>query len=251
MKEQAFLSKGFSNWKDGTESFRRHEKSRCHKDAVQVMLVVPYGDVIEMLSTEHASNKKANRKILLKIFQNIQFLDRQGLPLRGHDVLESNFIQLYKLHSIDDPSLTAWQKRKGDNYLSPSIQNEILQIMSLNVVREITSNIHNASFFALMVDECTDCSNYKQLVLCLHWVDQNLQVHEDFIGLYNIPDIFEATFFSVINDCLIRMNLPWSRCRGQCYDGAANMAGHRTGVASSNSAVRKAGYSYSLLWAFP
>ena len=99
------------------------------------MLLVPCGDVMEMLSTEHASYKKANRRILLKIFQNIQFLGRQGLALHGHNDLESNFIQLYKLCSTHDPSLSAYQKRKGDSYLSPTAQNEILQIMSLNVVR--------------------------------------------------------------------------------------------------------------------
>ena len=27
-REQSFLTKGFSNWKDGTESMKRHEKSR-------------------------------------------------------------------------------------------------------------------------------------------------------------------------------------------------------------------------------
>ena len=75
MKDQAFLSKGFSNWKDGTESFQRHQESKCHQDALQVMLVVPCGDAMGMLSTEHASNKKkTNRRILLRIFQNVQFL---------------------------------------------------------------------------------------------------------------------------------------------------------------------------------
>ena len=103
------------------------------------MLVVKCGDVMETISTEYASNKKANRRILFKIFQNVQFLGQKGHSLCGHDDLESNFIQLYKLLSIDDPSLTAWQKR--DNYLSPTIQSEILQTMLLNVVREITSNI--------------------------------------------------------------------------------------------------------------
>ena len=31
---------------------------------------------------------------------------------------------------------------------------------------------------------------------------------------------------------MIRMNLSIANCRGQCYDGAANMAGHRSGVAA-------------------
>ena len=35
------------------------------------------------------------------ILQNLQFLGRQGIALRGHDQDESNFIQLVKLRSYD------------------------------------------------------------------------------------------------------------------------------------------------------
>ena len=83
-----------------------------------------------------------------------------------------------------------------------------------------------------MADECTDSANNEQLVICFRWVDHKLEVHEDFVGLYSIPNVSASTIFSVINDCLMRMNLQWNRCRGQCYDGAANMAGVRNGVAT-------------------
>ena len=33
-KDVAFVSKGFTNWKDATEGFRRHEKSKCHAQEV-------------------------------------------------------------------------------------------------------------------------------------------------------------------------------------------------------------------------
>ena len=42
--------------------------------------------------------------------------------------------------------------------------------------------------FSLMADECVDVSNKEQLVICLRWVDHCLDVHEDFLGLYHIPD---------------------------------------------------------------
>ena len=35
----------------------------------------------------------------------------------------------------------------------------------------------------------------------------------------------------VIKDALVRMNLRLNKCRGQCYDGASNMSGPRSGVA--------------------
>ena len=36
----------------------------------------------------------------------------------------------------------------------------------------------------------------------------------------------------ILKDTMIRMNLSIANCRGQCYNGAANMAGHRSGVAA-------------------
>ena len=40
---------------------------------------------------------------------------------------------------------------------------------------------------------------------------------------------------AALKDVLLRLNLSLANCRGQCYDGAANMAGIRTGVATQIS----------------
>ena len=233
-KDQAFLRKGFSNWKDGPESFRRHEESKCHKEAYEMIVTIPktVGNIGDMLSSIHRQTLQENSRVLLKILEIVRYLGRQGIAFRGHDDLESNFIQLFKLLGKDDPELNAWFQQKGDRYLSPTIQNEMLQLMSVTIQREISSDIHTASHFTIMADECTDSANNEQLVICFRWVDHRLEVHEDFVGLYSIPNISADTIFSVINDCLMRMNLQWNRCRGQCYDGAANMAGVRNGVAT-------------------
>ena len=74
-------------------------------------------------------------------------------------------------------------------------------------------------------------NNKEQLVLCLRWVeDDKLEVHEDFIGMYVVPNIAADILFSTIKDVLIRLNLSFTRCRGQCYDGANNMRGAKNGV---------------------
>ena len=40
-----------------------------------------------------------------------------------------------------------------------------------------------------------------------------------------------------LKDTIVRLNLAISKCRGQYYDGAANMAGIRNGVAAQMCAV--------------
>ena len=81
----AFTSNGFKNWKDATISVKNHEASASHKEALQVVMVIPAtcSDVGEMLSREHAHEKSENRQCLLWILSNIHFLSRQGLALRG------------------------------------------------------------------------------------------------------------------------------------------------------------------------
>ena len=106
----------------------------------------------------------------------------------------------------------------------------MLQLMPLSILRSIANNLHSSNAFTIMADECTDISNHEQLVICFRWVGTDLEVHEDFVGLYQIADISADTIVQALKDCLIWMNLQWSHCRGQCYDGAANVAGFRKGV---------------------
>ena len=134
-------------------------------------------------------------------------------------------MQLLHFRGRDDPTIYQWLEKKGSKYTSPMIQNEILLLMSLQITRGIANDIQKAKFFTIMIDECTDISNHEQLVICIRWVQlDNLDVHEDFIGLYHIDDTSANTLVATIKDCLLRMNLKINRCRGQCYDGAAAMA---------------------------
>ena len=68
-------------------------------------------------------------------------------------------------------------------------------------------------------------------MVCIRWVDEALADHEDVIGVYNVGRIDADTLKAAIRDVLLHMSLKISQCRGQCYDGASNMAGSKRGVA--------------------
>ena len=55
-------------------------------------------------------------------------------------------------------------------------------------------------------------------------------MHEDFIGLYNVPSIRASVLTSVIKDALQHLNLCISEVYGQCYNGASK-SGIKSGVA--------------------
>ena len=81
-----------------------------------------------------------------------------------------------------------------------------------------------------MCDEYTDISNKQQLSMCVRWIDDSLDPHEDYLGFYELANIVSDTIVSAIKDSLTRFNPPLSDLRGQTYDGASSMVGKRAGV---------------------
>ena len=136
---------------------------------------------------------------------------------------DSNFIQLLRIRAEDNPNLQKWMDKCQDKFTSPDIQNEILKLMSLRILRDIVQQI-SGKFYTIMVDETTDLSNTEQMVLCLRHVDDDLNVHEDLIGLYSLESTSADNIMLTILDILLRLNLSINNCRGQCYDGASNMS---------------------------
>ena len=128
--------------------------------------------------------------------------------------------------------LTDLSKRQI-KYTSPEMQNEMIRVMALQVLRVIASSFHSTAFYTVMADETTDTSNHEQVVICLRWVSNDFEVHEVFMGLYFVESIKADTLTAVIKDVLQRLNLSLSKLRGQYYDGAATMAGYKSGIAHS------------------
>ena len=80
------------------------------------------------------------------------------------------------------------QRKKINKYVHSTIQNEMMQIMALRVLREVAENIQDVDFYSIMCDEATDVKNVSELVVCLRWVDNELEPHDEFIGLRNMPN---------------------------------------------------------------
>ena len=135
------------------------------------------------------------------------------------------------LRAEEDPSILAWIRRKSTTkYTSPGIQNEILQCMAFGMLREVAKNISNAGMYVIMADETADVSNAEQLVICLRWVDDDLQAHEEFIGMKPIANRKANTIVREIKDVLLRMNLGIEDARGAYFDEVATMDGAKSGI---------------------
>ena len=106
------------------------------------------------------------------LLSSLKLLLRQGLAVRGHDEIEGNLMQLLLLRCEDNSDLKLWIKEK--KYLSSDIINEIMQIMSSSILRQLLVTIREASMYSLIVDEATDISKKEQMCMCIiRWVDKN------------------------------------------------------------------------------
>ena len=56
-----------------------------------------------------------------------------------------------------DPNLAEWLKRHV--HTSPEIQNEVMKVIDLRILREIAAEFQNSPFIAIMADETTDAAN--------------------------------------------------------------------------------------------
>ena len=82
-----------------------------------------------------------------------------------------------------------------------------------------------------MADEITDIIDKEQFVICIRWVDNDLNANEDFIGLHELSVTNAETLAFILKDVVLRLGLDPERLRGQCYDGCSTMMGKKSGVA--------------------
>ncbi|XP_029448223.1 zinc finger MYM-type protein 1-like isoform X2 [Rhinatrema bivittatum] len=230
--EGAFTVGGFQNWKHAVRAFREHEKAQSHREATAKMLafVSHQPKTATLVDSQLETQQKYNREMLIKQLTSLRFLMGQGLATEGHDFESGNLYQLMQLRSEDCPDLSHWLSVK--KYMSRDIINELIHLFAMDIIRRLLSKVHEAAFYAILADKTRDIANREQLVTLFRWVDENYTVHEDFIGLVDLPNTDDSTIYSVLNDVLIRCNMPLALCRGQTYDGTADMSGHIRNVAA-------------------
>ena len=141
-----FVKSPFKDWKNATGTSRgtlcRHSSSPCHlrckEQAVTFIAVMERRrpSVKSHLSDAYSKQVEQNTKALLSIIDAIQFLVKQGLPLRGHhwnkDLKreDGNLSKLIDFLSsyCSDLNSHLHTSAKNARYLSPKIQNEFISL---------------------------------------------------------------------------------------------------------------------------
>ena len=162
----------------------------------------------------------------------LRYLARQVIALQGNEN-NDNFTQLIMLIGRKDESIIDHLGGTlGNKYTHHDMQNELLNIISRHVLLSKLETIRKNIFFTIMTDDYTDITNKEQFSFCIGTVDDNLEVMEDFLGFYELQNIKIVRVVNAIKDILLRFNFSLQHCRGQTYDGASNIMGKKSGVAT-------------------
>ena len=121
------------------------------------------------------------REILHSVVEVIKFLCKQYLPLRGHredsnSKNQENFFETLKLlakyNAVNKKHLLVIQlSSKGmTTYLSPTIQNELIELLGKEVKHLILEEIKAAKYFSVLLDSTPDVSHIDLMALIVRYI---------------------------------------------------------------------------------
>jgi hypothetical protein len=242
-----FVNAPFINWNKIHEAAKKHQQNSYHHEAIQaaknlkLSISNPESGVDVLVDKEKEKNIEKNRKVLKSVAEAILFCARQCIALRGdHEDLvdesinSGNFLALLRLLAKHDPLLQEHLDlnlhKSNSQYISPTIQNELIEIMGNDIIRkDLIEEIKAADFYAVMADEVTS-HNHEQLSLCVRFVDKDRNVREEFMDFISMESITGEKIALAILNALESYGLDAAKIRGQGYDGAANMSSNNVGV---------------------
>ena len=107
--------------------------------------------------------------------------------------------------------------------------------MASTVRDSLLERIRKVKYYGPIFDSTPDQAHREQMSEVVRYVDINfekktVQIKESFLGFIPISDKDAASLVQEILKQLEKDNMNLQDCRSQCYDNAAVMAGHKTGV---------------------
>ncbi|XP_065318726.1 uncharacterized protein LOC135926723 [Gordionus sp. m RMFG-2023] len=192
VKLNSLVKTPFNKYKDAGEIFDNHQKTNYHKSC-ELMISskesIQSGDVIPISSHIDKSRitiAKENRCKIRLIIEAILYCGLQGLALRGHldsgslnfnnNDNEGNFRGLIKFKALGDSALmeSINSSNKNATYLSPRIQNEIIDVCNNIILEKLITEINSAPCFSILADETTDIAGIEQMSLCARYIDTQI-----------------------------------------------------------------------------
>ncbi|XP_028417041.1 zinc finger MYM-type protein 1-like [Dendronephthya gigantea] len=244
-KDSPWIDGFIPNTKRLKQQIERHEESIAHKEATKSLAQLKAGKGINMLNEAGiAKIKNFWREVLRRIIVIILTLANLCLPFRGHrEVIGNgrceggNFLGLVNMQlrmGDGDPYFKqlVGSKARKCRYLSPTIQNEMIEILANATRLKFVEKIKVAPCFTLIFDTTSDICRVDQISIVVRWVDMEAAtVVETFLGFIPAKQGGTAKALTdTVLDYLRRIGWDPKQIRGQGYDGASVMSGSKGSV---------------------
>ena len=209
---------GFHNWKKGTEKLTEHEESHAHKIARETSKEQRISSVI---SSQTLATQLLRRQGLISHLYTLKTLLRLGVPIRGNTDYESNIYQFDLDKARSDKGLKLLLDEK--HYVTVhNILMERQQMLVLNARSLLMNNILSKTFYSILADESSDVSKKEQLSFSVRICDDNYEVSENFVGIYECSQgLSSDALLHYTKDILLRCGMNGERMAAMSFDGAA------------------------------
>lgn len=108
---------------------------------------------------------------------------------------------------------------------------ERIDLLSINLKKQLVKKGKDFIAYSLAVDESTDISDIAQLSIFIRGVDSSLNVTEELLALRPMHGTTTGhDLYEEVSRCVNEMELPWQKLVGLTTDGAPAMCGHRSGL---------------------
>lgn len=225
----AWITKPFNNWKKAIEKMRAHSKSDGHIQSCEAEITATRGrSVMQQLQEVGERDRLNNRAAIKALLRCTHFLARH------HIAHTTNFSELVDLVvSCGGEDLRLFIERAGRNatYTSKDAVIDFIEAIGQWVEESLLKRLHQARYFSLMADECTDISTVEELSVFCRWVEDGQPV-EHFIEIISLQKADAETIYGTLVQCLKKKSIEVSKLVGMGFDGAATFSGKHNGVQS-------------------
>ncbi|KAK3929211.1 52 kDa repressor of the inhibitor of the protein kinase [Frankliniella fusca] len=192
-----------------------HAKNEYHQNAVLAgkyflrVMQNPERDISGLVDSYILEQKKNNRARLRVTIENVEFLGRQGMALRGHrenttglknkskqslepnpSESEGNFLALLKFRKdkCKDSAVIKHLETATDRntFTSKVIQNDVIECCAKDITTQIVEKSKKTKYYSVIFDETTDISHLSELSLSIRYTDGDGEtikgIREDFLG---------------------------------------------------------------------
>ena len=220
-------AKKTNSYTSGCKNFRvtdvqKHAQSRDHRLAAEAYAMKKSGVTVTAAFTKIIDLRE---EAILAAMMNVYWLAKEDIASIKYNSLN----ELVKMQGCE--SIRNLFVGRNAQYSSPEVVKELQQAISQSIKNNIQKEIQNSPFYSIMLDESTDITTTKTLMVYAHViVDGVRKTH--FLADVQLYECTAVAITDVLEGVLKDYSLNPKKCIGFGSDGAKVMTGRENGVSA-------------------